>query len=574
MSNWKPSLAFGLDLALMAISLAAVAMFLRVAFSRINYPYALEWMEGGSAAHVRWLLAGHPLYGPPNLHFVPYQYGPLFYFVSAAVSRVFGISGFLPLRGVSLVSTLGTFVILYEWARRETGTRLAGIAGVGLFAASFGEGGYWFDLARVDSLFVFLLLAGLFIHCQGLGHPKRVHGMLPWLSSGFLVLAVLTKQTALPVTLALLAYPLLRRNFSGPIRDLSRFMGLGAVVYLLLQRSSGGWFYFYCFGIRAQFEGMAGMRAFWWPNEIFPRFLPLFLIILAFLAQVTREKPLRAQRDHGLWLAMFLMTTLGSALYLRFCWSYKNVLLPAHAALALVGAVAFGTLRDRVSGPARHWAPALVVFLQIFVLVREEWPDIRGQIPKAILRQAGDRVVREIASLPGRVYIPTHGYLTQLAGKPEYVDLLAIKDLYLYGNDHPVVLKFRADMKSAFERGEFQWALLDSEGQLNLFEADLSRHLGDTQSYSTEFRPLTGEDSRPSLLSRILTHPPVLPRGTLDPGFDPSLDGACPSQDRYRMRNCFPGSPRWYCPADGLRSLLEPEQSSHRSASISGARTA
>src|SRR6266542_4402426 len=85
---------------------AFMAMYLVVAFVRLGYPFELEWMEGGMVDHVRRIVAGQPIYVRPSLNFVSYLYPPLYYLVSAGLARMIGI-GFLPLRLVSLVSSVG-----------------------------------------------------------------------------------------------------------------------------------------------------------------------------------------------------------------------------------------------------------------------------------------------------------------------------------------------------------------------------------------------------------------------------------------------------------------------------------
>ena len=91
------------------------------------------------------------------------MYPPLYYYVSAVVALASGI-GFFPLRLVSFAASLGAFAIIFSLVRRETGSRAAGILAMGLFAATFREGGSWFDTARVHSLFLLLLLGGVYLY--------------------------------------------------------------------------------------------------------------------------------------------------------------------------------------------------------------------------------------------------------------------------------------------------------------------------------------------------------------------------------------------------------------------------
>jgi hypothetical protein len=54
--------AFVRRLAVLA-ALAALGSYLFVALARIDYPFEIEWMEGGSRGHVERIRAGGELYG-------------------------------------------------------------------------------------------------------------------------------------------------------------------------------------------------------------------------------------------------------------------------------------------------------------------------------------------------------------------------------------------------------------------------------------------------------------------------------------------------------------------------------
>ncbi len=185
-------------LAAAAAGAVALAAYLYVALSRIGYPFALEWLEGNSLVEVRRILAGQQLYTPPGAGYVPDGYPPLYFAVAAAAARVLGPS-YLALRLVSLVSSLTCFGLLAALVRRETGSVAAGTAAAGLFAATYFATGTWFDVARVDSLFLALSVAGLYA-------ARRMRGPGGAVAAGVLLAAaVLTKQTGLAEGIAVLA---------------------------------------------------------------------------------------------------------------------------------------------------------------------------------------------------------------------------------------------------------------------------------------------------------------------------------------------------------------------------------
>jgi hypothetical protein len=148
--------------------------------------------------------------------------------------------GFLPLRLLSFVSSLGAFALLAALLRRETGSWRDGAVAAGLFAATFSRSGGWLDLARLDSFYVLVLLGAVF----ALRHSK------PWVAGLLIAGAFFTKQSALVVVVPVLAWLFFverrRAAWAAGVAALSIAAGV-----FFLERSSGGWFGYYCFTLPA-----------------------------------------------------------------------------------------------------------------------------------------------------------------------------------------------------------------------------------------------------------------------------------------------------------------------------------
>jgi hypothetical protein len=130
-------------------ALAFVVSYVCIALLRIDYPFEIEWMEGGSRGHVARILSGEALYGPPTLAFTPFIYTPLYFQVTAWLVPVFA-EGFLALRFVSWFASLGCFALVAAFVLGETRNRVAALLAMGVFAATYRISGAWFDIARVD----------------------------------------------------------------------------------------------------------------------------------------------------------------------------------------------------------------------------------------------------------------------------------------------------------------------------------------------------------------------------------------------------------------------------------------
>ena len=207
-SSPKQTATKALDALVLAVGLLSLGVFLYVVLRRIGYPFELEWMEGGGVDHVRRILAGEKIYVAPSVEFVPFIYTPLYFYLSAALCAVLG-TGFVPLRLLSVASSLGCLVVIFLYARRLAGSWRPALISACFFAACYELGGAWLDLARVDSLFLFFLL--LAVHVQRAATTRS-----SFLLAGLLLsLAVLTKQTAIVIALPILAHALL---FHAPSR--------------------------------------------------------------------------------------------------------------------------------------------------------------------------------------------------------------------------------------------------------------------------------------------------------------------------------------------------------------------
>src|ERR1700681_2233850 len=91
----------GLVYALLVVVAAGyIAAFAVTGLLRAIFPFPLDGLEGGALQEVARIRAGLPIYVAPTLDYVPFIYGPLYYYVSALVAMVVR-SDLLALRLVS-----------------------------------------------------------------------------------------------------------------------------------------------------------------------------------------------------------------------------------------------------------------------------------------------------------------------------------------------------------------------------------------------------------------------------------------------------------------------------------------
>jgi hypothetical protein len=389
-----------------------VVAFFAVALARLRYPYDLEWMEGGQLVQSYEILSGRFPYRAPSADYIPFPYQPFYSAVVAALGWVFGLS--LPLaRSVSIAATTAC-VALVGWAvSRETSSGAYGwLAGATVFAL-YRVFNFWFDLARVDSLFMALLVGALFAgrYIKGAWRSCLASAVL-------FVLAYETKQLALPFFV--LVPPLLwAKDRRAALAFVPLVFLLLAIDFWLSQRASGGWFGFYVNDVpRAQ------------PYQVdrFIRFPWIVASRVPVLAALAGAGILRALRGRS-WTAKLretwsLATILGTAVTLA-AWArpggYANnlvttyifALIPAFVELHRRASVASGRAANTRATSARPLCLFSALALQLAALGYNP----ASQIPRAADYAAGRQFVEAIRAIDGPVLVPQRPWLAVLAGK-------------------------------------------------------------------------------------------------------------------------------------------------------------
>ena len=435
-----------------------VSRFLQVAFARVTYPFELEWMEGGVVDHLRIVLSGQSLYREPSLDFAPFIYMPGYYYLSAIVAKVVGIGFFAP-RLVSLISILGCFAILARWVHRETNSVLAGLVATGLFAATYGQSAFWFDLARVDSLLLLFVLAGyLLARFSSSRRQSALCGL-------FFACAVLTKQVGLVLAVPALGFVWMRSRRLG-LWAAACFVGVVGVSFGLLEATSHGWFSFYAFRVPADHQILWAdwrtdlLQYFWNPVA------PMVLCGIAVASGSCRRAGLSVWALHSGWVLCAAVTAYSSLLHTG---GYSNVLMPAHAALATSAGLVFASLWRPDGVASRSGArllgcrlfAAATVLIQLALL-----PAIRTRdlVPSNVDRAAEQAMLAAVKASPGPVWMVSSGYyplLTHGAGVTAHA--MSFADIFKSKRE-TVKQHLRDDLIARIRAKSFGTIVLDRAG--------------------------------------------------------------------------------------------------------------
>lgn len=451
--------------AVLGFALYYLLEYLTVAGLRLPYPYELEWEEGAIVDHVRRLLSGKALYTEPSFEFTPLLYPPLFYYLSSWLCEIFGVS-FLSLRLLSFTASLGSLILIFRFAQRETGRAFYGLLSAGFFAALFEQGGAWIDIARVDSLFVFLLLLAAYTF-------RFFPSALGACASGVVfALAALTKQPALFVAVfigatCLYAYGLRRflvflAGFAFP------FGGFTALFHLL----SDGWYSYYIFDLPSQHGFFAVMLHLFWTRDLLQPLPVASLFILLYfglyLLNWKRLKPVERVKLTFYTLFFFSMLLASWSSRLHFGGA-SNVLLPAYAAISTLWGIVLHRLLSQTQdadqthsghSPLRDIRTYLIYTLAI---AQFGWLvyDPTKYLPTSRDRAAGDAFMRVLSSIEGEVYTPDHGFLPALAGKRTYTHIAVLWDI-MRADDNAIKRKLEGDIEQAFHDRRFAAVIINN----------------------------------------------------------------------------------------------------------------
>jgi hypothetical protein len=386
-------------LALLASSLFVI-FFLVTSIPRVFYPYDLDFIEDSMLMQSIRIANNQPVFVAPNAEFMPHVYMPLYTFIGGMLIKVMGAS-FVPLRLLSLSATLVTATLIFVIAQRETQEKWIGFACAALFLGGYRITGFWYELARVDSLFVMLLMIGMMIGLRARSVPRLLA------AAAVMTLAFFTKQTAVLFAGALALYLFLNIRW----RVCWFVIPLGVLVsitILILNAMTDGWFWYHTFTI-AGGDPIEFGRVL---NYVFVDVLwgmgglSVMLIVVLFRRDVARNVS---------WLVVILAAFIVSGVGRSSVGGNVNNLMPVYAFLCLSPMILFKT--QRVSKTL--WVLVVIQF------ALGAYNPLR-YIPTSAMRESGDRLVKRIAETKGEVLVMMHPYYALLAGKQPSAQIAAL----------------------------------------------------------------------------------------------------------------------------------------------------
>ncbi|MBN1655062.1 MAG: hypothetical protein JXA30_14935 [Deltaproteobacteria bacterium] len=359
-NNSSPTDRAGRIISAFIVAFSALALLcLGVAIGgRFFFEWPLEWMEGAMLQGAVRVLEGLPLYAPPRAVYVPFLYPPLSYLSMAASIALFG-HAFWAARLPSVLALLGTLAFAAKTASEQSKSRFAAVLTVGLIALGYGYGEAFYDLARLDMVFLVLVVAG----------TERLQKGRAKTALALFVVSCLAKQHGLIF--------LFSASACLALRDLRRYLlslagaWLGVVaIYLSMHLLTGGWSTIYLLMV-PRWHGVI-------PKLILAYFIYDVFMLLPLLAVISFAALWRHRFSPRAIDFMLMAALAASALGRAHPGGHDNVLIPGFVFMSIATSASLvPVLLSETRRAALRVLIAAGLFLQSLMLFQSPtlfWP--------------------------------------------------------------------------------------------------------------------------------------------------------------------------------------------------------
>jgi len=426
------------------LSTSFILCYLYVISKRLLYPFELEWLEGYFLAGIIQIVNNQSIYSPPSTEFIPLLYPPLYYLLIGGLAKILGVS-FWTARLVSVLSSFLSGFIIYQFVGRETKSSFCAFFTLGLFFASYQITGSWFDVARVDSLFMALSLSGIYVLRY---YTKSYTGI--FFAAIFLSLAFFTKQAAIFFIIGCAVYLWFTQREKCLIFTLmSTLFIFGGI--LLLNYLTEGWYWFHAFKVPLRHYSYRNQEYHLLLAEMYKQYTSLaqrdygsikklidffkkdllgnipFSLFFIFGWLLYEMKSFGRQHTSFFWTLILIAAFIASISMRCKFGGYINTLIPAiSVSLIFFGIAAGHILKEKNQSFLRF----LLYFSILLQFIMMSYSPIK-QIPTADDYQAGKSLIDVVSSFEGDVYMPFHSYYSIMAGKKMYAHKMPIEDIYI-----------------------------------------------------------------------------------------------------------------------------------------------
>lgn len=406
---------------------------------RFGYPYDLEWMEGGMLTHAWRVTQGEPLYVTPSADFVPFIYPPLYHYLVALTGLLTGGLDYQDGRLLSLLGTAAATVALVVAVVKEGGRWSLGLGAAALYLSAYDDTGAFYDLVRIDGLFMALFAWSLLALRHG------------WLRSGGLLLtaAFATKHNGALLGVVPLVWLWKTEGRAVALRYAAWSVGPALAFTGLMMLEGDHLFLDYVVGAPSH-HGFVAARFF--PQAEGELVAPVLLPLAAAIGLALGLSTWRGiGRGAAYWLGQGAVSVLLCAMMRGHQGGFTNVLMPGIWALSLLTALGLSRALQARPHALLHLALGLLLAGQVY---RGRWEE-KKYLPTPADLSAGARVVADIAAVKGEALAPWSPWYPVLAGKAPGLHLIGLWDIDHKGSSlRPAVKDIEAELAAR------RWAVI------------------------------------------------------------------------------------------------------------------
>lgn len=420
---------------------------------RIQYPYQLEWMEGGEIEHIKRLLEGKKIYVEPSLDFIPYIYTPFFYYIGVFIS-IFFDPGLYSMRLVSVISFLLSLFFVYKIVMHYTNDKFWSFVGLAIYVMSFSTTGFWFDNARVDTTAnLFLIVAFYFL----LKDQKK----FIYLSALFSFIAFYTKQSYFVITMFLVIALFFHERAKG-IKFLLFYFSLIFISTFIETIFSDGWYLFWNFYFPSTHHWIWNRAITFWTIDV----LPFYSIALASIFALFYTFSKRIFQSNIIYLIFLFFGCLLSAYVSRLHYGgYLNVIIPFVFPISVCFPVALWHFEKRFVelGKEVNIFNFLLLF-QIFLLAY----DPIFPIPREKDKLDVEQILKFAIDNGGETYLMGYNFVQNSFGLKSYPHYVLLNDLFI--SNVPQKNKLVQEFESSLRSKKFKAIILDEDLSLDYLD--------------------------------------------------------------------------------------------------------
>ncbi len=472
-------------LILLGASFSAVVFLGYTTAHRIAYPFDLEWLEGWIMMHGVRVMLDKPLYCPPSLEFIPSNYPPLYMVIIGSLMKITGAEYWIA-RSVSIVSSIAAWLILLKILFKETRSLFWSLASSSLFPACYGIALLWYDLARVDMLYLFLTVLTFYLIRH---HGKTKTGLI--LSALTYTAAVMTKQPALAF-LPFLFFLLWISNKRNALVFMGSAVLFISAAFTYYHVKSDGWFFHYLFLVPAHRKTLWDVFFIKSPRELTGFFPIAVSISLVWSLQRFFYCPRGFLKpdSNNFWIIAAVPAAMTSILLRANTggWAYNYI--PAYWFASLLTGLAgwnvfqFFLKNNKKAAEKTVAAAAAVLIFQYIILFYP--PDHVIPVLKDI--RTGENFLEQIAALPGPALIPHHPFYTYKAQRFQHYHQMGLIDILK--NDEQ---DFPQDILESIRQKKFTAIIFDGENKPEYPELNLHYYFaGENPSSNPKLRVFSG----------------------------------------------------------------------------------